>query len=55
MRSVYFASCESEPLRGGYSLSFVLTWRCDMGDRAALILSISHTEVEGKAGASAHH
>ena len=55
MRSVYFALCESEPPRGGCSLSFVLICRCDMGDRVALILSISHTEVAGKEGASAHH
>ena len=55
MRSADFASCESEPPRGGYSLSFVLICRCDMGDRVALILSISHTEVAGKEGASAHH
>jgi len=26
-----------------------------MGDRVVLILSISHTEVAGKVGASAHH
>ena len=31
MRSVYFASCESEPPIGGCSLSFVLICRCDMG------------------------
>ena len=55
MRSVDFASCKSEPPRGGCSLSFVLTWRCDMGDRGVLILSISHTEVAGKEGASAYH
>ena len=55
MRSADFASCESEPPRGGYSLSFVLTWRCDMGDRVALILSISHTEEARKEGVSAHH
>ena len=55
MRSADFASCESEPPRGGCSLSFVLICRCDMGDRVALILSISHTEVAGKEGASAHH
>ena len=54
-RSVYFASCESEPLRGGYSLSFVLTWRCDMGSRVALILSISHTEAVGKEGVNTYH
>ena len=55
MRSADFASSESEPPRGRYSLSFVLTWECDMGDRVVLILSISHTEVAGKEGASAHH
>ena len=55
MRSADFASCESEPPRGGCSLSFVLTWEYDMGDRVVLILSISHTEVAGKEGASAHH
>ena len=55
MRSADFASCESEPPRGGCSLSFVLICRCDMGDRVALILSISHTEVAGKEGASAYH
>ena len=41
--------------KAGRSLSFVLTWRCDMGDRGVLILSISHTEVAGKEGASPHH
>ena len=55
MRSADFALCESEPPIGGCSLSFVLTWECDMGDRVALILSISHTEVAGKEGASAHY
>ena len=55
MRSADFASCESEPPRGGCTLSFVLTWRCDMGDRGVLILSISHTEAAEKEGASAHH
>ena len=39
----------------GCSLSFVLICRCDMGDRVVLILSISHTEVAGKEGVSAHH
>ena len=55
MLSADFASCESEPPRGGCSPSFVLICRCDMGDRVVLILSISHTEVAGKEGASAHH
>ena len=55
MRSADFASCESEPPRGGGSLSFVLICRCEMGDKVVLILSISHTEVAGKEGASAHH
>ena len=55
MRSVDFASCKSEPPRGGCSLSFVLTWRCDMGDRGVLILSISHSEAAEKEGASVHH
>ena len=55
MRSADFASCESELPRGECSLSFVLICRCDMGDRVALILSISHTEVAGKEGASPHH
>ena len=32
MRSADFASCESEPPRGGCSLSFVLICRCDMGE-----------------------
>ena len=55
MRSADFASCESELPRGECSLSFVLICRCDMGDRVALILSISHTEVAGKESASPHH
>ena len=55
MRSADFALCESEPPRGGCTLSFVLICRCDMGRRVVLILSISHTEVAGKEGASAHH
>ena len=39
----------------GCTLSFVLTWEYDMGDRGVLILSISHTEAAEKEGASAHH
>ena len=55
MPSADFASCESEPPIGGCSLSFVLTWECDMGDRVVLILSISHTEVAREEGINTHH
>ena len=55
MRSADFASSESELPRGRYSLSFVLTWECDMGDRVALILSISHTDAVGKEGVNTYH